>query len=510
MEYKSKFKAEEIDASLEKMVQITWEELVALRDKENLIAGQMYRITDYETFSSMKGTQCAGHPFDLVLTALSNNVLDEKCSAIWSARDANGYFADCNLPAWDVRYCLDNDKGRYNWAVAPVKTIKVDLSEFGVEPVIGSLNGTFEYENATYAKWECSFMGQSAYILTPTDAPAVGHIPVIYSVSEGVGIKAGTVASVSESSLVGKGVIYYLTDDMGNSACFDFKNIMFSRPLSAEGVYDAENGTPTFCYTFNCIEGGNVLDKSVVDKNLCFRNVSGLQSMDNVHLSFIGSLCQNNSMGDACQGNTFGNSFIYNTCGNGFVLNVFGDGCDHNIFGNNCLRNTFRDNCAYNVFGDDCINNVFGNSATYNTFAQGCHENSFSDSCLRNSFGIGASQNSAKRYFRWNIIGNQSGGNKFGANCSYNEIGNFSQGNNFTASADSELPMDGCSNIKIDNGCINVKLWCSSGKIQNVRVTPSVSESVIEIPVGGALYLQTVAKNSSGTVKVYCEADLVQ
>lgn len=125
MEYKSKFKAAEIDARLEKMVNVTYAELVTLRDEGKLIAGQMYRMTDYETTCTWENTQVAGHPFDLVLTALDNKTLDEKCSAIWSERDTDGYFANSNLPAWDVRYCLDNDTERFDWALMGGTVLKV-------------------------------------------------------------------------------------------------------------------------------------------------------------------------------------------------------------------------------------------------------------------------------------------------------------------------------------------------------------------------------------------------
>ena len=130
MGYTSKYKGAEIDALLDKvealpegggeggsapmMIEVTWEELVALRDANNLTAGQMYRITDYETMTSKEGSQAAGHPFDIIVTALDNKTLDEKASAIWSARDTEGYFANSNLPAWDVRYCLDNDINRFD------------------------------------------------------------------------------------------------------------------------------------------------------------------------------------------------------------------------------------------------------------------------------------------------------------------------------------------------------------------------------------------------------------
>lgn len=105
---------EDVGGITELMTETTYADLVTLREAENLVAGMKYRMTDYETFTSKVGSQSAGHPFDLVITALDNKTLDEKCSAIWSERDTDGYFAECNLPAWDVRYCLDNDTKRFN------------------------------------------------------------------------------------------------------------------------------------------------------------------------------------------------------------------------------------------------------------------------------------------------------------------------------------------------------------------------------------------------------------
>ena len=218
MGYTSKYKGAEIDALLDKvealpegggeggsapmMIEVTWEELVALRDAANLTAGQMYRITDYETMTSKEGSQAAGHPFDIIVTALDNKTLDEKASAIWSARDTEGYFAESNLPAWDVRYCLDNDKRRFDWAVAPGKTITVDLSTMGGQIIIGKLNGTYVYKGTTYAKWDVFFQGMEAYALTPSENVTIGEVPIIYMPSQNMGMQAGTITYVEEGNII--------------------------------------------------------------------------------------------------------------------------------------------------------------------------------------------------------------------------------------------------------------------------------------------------------------------
>ena len=216
MEYKSKFKGAEIDARLEKMVNVTYAELVALRDEGKLIAGQMYRMTDYETTCTWANTQVAGHPFDLVLTALDNKTLDEKCSAIWSERDTDGYFANSNLPAWDVRYCLDNNKGRFDWAKGG-KLLIFDISPYfsWLTEVKATLTGKYEYDGTEYHKWEAIAEDELVYILTETDSPKGGDLALMYVVAEDETIEVDILSVFTEEN--GKGVIYRKIDEYENS-----------------------------------------------------------------------------------------------------------------------------------------------------------------------------------------------------------------------------------------------------------------------------------------------------
>lgn len=93
---------------------ITYEELKALRDSAELVAGMFYRITDYVTTSVQEATQSAGHKFDIIVRALDESTLDEEAKAIQSEGD--DYFANNNLTGWQVWYTLDNDTSRYAWA----------------------------------------------------------------------------------------------------------------------------------------------------------------------------------------------------------------------------------------------------------------------------------------------------------------------------------------------------------------------------------------------------------
>ena len=396
MAYKSKYKGAEIDARLEKMVNVTYAELVALRDEGKLIAGQMYRMTDYETYCGWSDTQCAGHPFDLVLTALDEKTLDEKCSAIWSERDVDGYFANSNLPAWDVRYCLDNDTKRFDWAVKGGKYIVIDMTEIGLGELVCFMNGTLEYEGITYVKWPTVLEGMTVYFLTTTDNPSVGEDTLIcldeggeLYVEEGIPID-----DVGSSDTDGKGVIYGLTDEQNNRVPYDFKNIKFIREVDEQKI---------FFYTFslggvNGVYEGTVLDKTIVDNYFadgCKNNVflgSGEYSCNTFgrecHSNTFGYSCTNNTLGDGCHSNSFDEFCHYNTLEDGCYSNTFLYGCENNTLGEYCHSNTFGSFCSHNTFGYRCSKNTFGDSCSQNTFGHGCGSNRFvdkEDSFLKNN-----------------------------------------------------------------------------------------------------------------------------
>jgi hypothetical protein len=100
----------------EVLIKITHQQLLELRDAENLIPGCLYRITDYVTTTVQSETKSANHPFDIIVTALSKNTLDEKASAI--AHEGDTYFDGNDLGAWELWYDLDNDIEKYEWADA--------------------------------------------------------------------------------------------------------------------------------------------------------------------------------------------------------------------------------------------------------------------------------------------------------------------------------------------------------------------------------------------------------
>ncbi|MBQ6764039.1 MAG: hypothetical protein IJP45_02515 [Paludibacteraceae bacterium] len=95
--------------------EVTYAQLVDLRDAGDLIPYKKYRITDFvTTVANMEEARSAGHPFDLIVTAIDEHTLHE--NAIAALHSGDTYFSSSNLQAWEIKYCIDNDITRFYWA----------------------------------------------------------------------------------------------------------------------------------------------------------------------------------------------------------------------------------------------------------------------------------------------------------------------------------------------------------------------------------------------------------
>lgn len=113
------------DIDVDLLVKVTYDELKELRDSSSLVPGMKYRMTDYDTRIFKPGADSMHHRFDLILLALSEDVLSEDCRAIqheftddelseYSEEEVH-YFDGCELDAWRILYTIDNDMDRFDW-----------------------------------------------------------------------------------------------------------------------------------------------------------------------------------------------------------------------------------------------------------------------------------------------------------------------------------------------------------------------------------------------------------
>lgn len=471
----SKDVATVIDSKIDSMLSVNYLELKNLRDNGKLIPGQQYRITDYTTTTIQENTVSAGHQFDIIVTANSNNTLSEIARACLHEGDT--YFSgnNANLSAWQIWYCLDNDTDRFEWAddTNGNGVIYRMIDEWGNDC-------PYDFKNIKFTK----------PIISETDTPdsKLYYTFCNYTVN---------------GSIIKDASIYINNYNVYNNV---IKPYYVNGKQSLNRILFIGNNCDFYSNTF----GDNCFNNKF--GNHCNRNKFG----DNCYSNAFGDNCYSNTFGNVCESNKFDNNCSDNTFGNNCCVNTFGEWCDDNTFGNNCSGNIFgigyngdlHSNCGGNTFGNwsmdnifgiGCCNNTFGNGCDTNTFGEHCDGNTFGDYCCGNTFGNDCYTNTFGNNCYSNIFGNDCncntfsnncGGNMFGTDCYFNTFGNYCEHIIFgTLSMESGKPIAVLNsfyrNIIVDNGNGYIYLNCtkttsSNSYYQNVRIGLGVNNRILE------------------------------
>ena len=536
----------------ELLVKIHWAELKALMGNSQLVPGQQYRIIDYTCTTTQAATKSAGHVFDIIVTADSENTLNKEARAI--KHDEDTYFTDCDLNAWKIWYSLDNDTNRFAWADSAngKGVIYRMIDEFNNDCPYDFKNIQF------YRQWDeakqlwCTISNDNTGVPCYTFS-SIGDMSTLEF----------TDMSLSASNNVYSNVIrQFIKNDKQtlNNNCFfgtlcnkntfeaDCRENTFGNKCSSNafGGYCFLNSFGNEC-NYNSFEGefnqnsfGSNCSYNLFGPgcyinsfdNYCYLNSFGggchNNSFDNYcYLNSFGGGCHDNSFGRDCISNSFGIDCYSNSFGINSTYNSFGGGCHDNSFGSDCKRNSFGSDCYSNSFESKCNSNSFGNECNYNSFLSLCDENSFVNNCYSNSFGSKCYRNTFGSNCYRNTFGSNCYSNLFGSNCYINSFGSWCSYNSFGNScnyirfAPSENASntysyyqsnhfgDSCSFIlfkgaETASGSSQVKNYNFA---QGLRGTSGNAYITIDGKRGRA-YETKVANNSSGTLKIYCEADL--
>ena len=459
---------------------VTHAELVNLRDNGSLVAGSFYRITDYITTTVQENTQSAEHPFDVIVLALSENTLAEEAYAIQSARDTDGYFANSNLSAWKLWYCLDNDATRFVWADEEngKGVIYRMIDEWNNDVPYDFKNIQYEDKQGfTYTQW-----GKMSVFLR----------------SEGL-----------DKMIAGVQYYGYVADDApiawSEGKCW----ITDAEPTTTSALYNEDGSAISY--------GGSIISVSLeYRKYYTFAEADDLKGgcYCNEIKPYLKEGVQNLNkicFGNGCNSNTFGNDCCYNSFGNDCYYNSFGYACHSNTFGNACYSNTFGNDCDSNTFGNDCDYNSFGYACHSNSFGYACYSNTFGSFCYANSFGNDCESNSFGNNCHSNSFGNGCDSNTFGSFCYANSFGNDCYYNKFCGTTSAYEGYyyrfnhlgDGVRDCVFMNGATASSSQC----VQNYDVAQGVNN--ISIGVTRNLAYETkVALSTSGALKVFNLADL--
>ena len=335
--------------------EILYADLVTKRNSGTLNPGTWYRITDYITTTTQSDTQSANHPFDILVLATGTNTLSEDALAIQHEGDT--YFTNSNLSAWELKYTLNNDTNKYDWAdTANGKGVIYYMKdEWNNECPYDFKNIQFRWSEAK------STSGIAANTWYYTFSNNISGVVIDHSIS-----------SICQSNKIERYGIY-------DKAIMNF--IVFNNTTSS------------------------IIKDNVFNSN-CHYNTFGDNCCDNIfsadcYSNTFGSYCKGNTFGYNCNGNTFGNDCSDNIFGNKCSDNTFGSISSSNTFGNNCLKNTSGTSFFGNTFGNSCQFNIFVNYCLNNIFGNNCSDNVFNNNCSNNTF-VNSSRNNELKDLSWN------------------------------------------------------------------------------------------------------------
>lgn len=258
---------DKVEQKLDLIQKVTHQELIDLKYNGELIPGQQYQITDYFATASADNLRTEKHRFDIIVTATSTISVSEDAKAC--SNDSEGYFDDCNLSAWEVKYCLDNDIDRFPWAgnrggeltewIEAEYAIAIDVNDesecdashksddifkwWGYNDddilcIYKTSDSVLEYKYEIDTCDEYQYRGITQYQggeydvwqKYEDDSPLLPNIGIsglgnIYVLTK----RIVTNNSIDTKFTEGRGVIYYMKDEHGNECPYDFKNILILR-----------------------------------------------------------------------------------------------------------------------------------------------------------------------------------------------------------------------------------------------------------------------------------------
>lgn len=405
--------------------EVTYSELLTLKQNSGLTPGAYYRMTDYKTMAKDGTVANITNPggvnviandkqFDLLLLATSTTSIASEAKAVLHAGDT--YFSACNMSSWQIWYDMGDDLTKVPY--------------------------TYKH-------------------LLPT-----GH----------------------------KGYIYRMIDEFNNDAFYDFKCLKFMLGQVMNKYTDIADFATSYFYTFDA----NGVEATVYYKG--DQTYSSLTYIENNTIKLMTSDGNSNRWTTRCvflvMRNMLGNIMIYdnkiylsntNACTFGASISKntikYSSVASEDMFINNTIENCYSLVCSGNVTNNNI--KLTHQSNTTNQFGSRVHrnnicgqskivlENDIADNTFYNST-IDASGVSYVRYCEFNNVPN--------SNITFNNVGSGASNNWLQF-------------INIRPNALNLE---ALPRLTSNELTRNLTETRI------------IEKNSSGVIKAFSLADLIQ
>ena len=505
------------------MILTTWAHLVALRDSGQLTAGAYYRITDYNFVTSKLGVQSGGHQFDIVVLAISESMVSETAYAVRHAGDhyferevteggiewlytvyvddyAENYgdepvdHAD-DIHSGDVFCYADTDIHPDTGEEVPI-LYKTDANEYDFDDPdwedVFYWCGTYDLDGDEYDMWGKYEYGEfmQQYALTPivvedgelivSPIPETKTVPVNLNAWELKYCLDNDKELFAWADTNGKGVIYYMKDEYGNEAPYDFKNVKYARRYVSAvnssilntliGNYVGEldyyaittTASVQYRYTFDDNSGAdaslfgdasyNSIDTWIVDGQKQLNNIvtgyaKNSHFRPNTHNITVPNSCLNMDMqGDNCLlhgANALIGTFRYCTMVNANNINAEGG-----------LRNTIASGASTIKVNGNCYDMNWASNLTNTEFAGG-------------TFGI--------------TFGNYCSNVKIGSNCNTITLGTYCVNITIGANCHTITFTNYWRYVEILDNCSRVTLSTTSGSTTNYCQYITVGKAVTNV-----------------------------
>lgn len=375
------------------IINILYKDLINLVENNKLIPGAQYRITDFVTTVAktykegyddyivdvQTNLKSANHPFDLIVTAVSTNEINENVKAI--QHEGDEYFAKSNLNAWEVKYSLYNDTDRFSWAKENGKGVIYYLKDelnneapFDFKNILHKIklvDGQFKY--TINDNWD--------FIIDPNAKEEYVYTFNLYLLDKKEHVDC-TIAAINGLlkdndggfAMVENNIIKPNTD-FAPTFSKKYRSMIYNTIFLNIGYYSSWSKAYIQDYKFH---NNYVGYSSIVIANTDCRNIR----IENNSCVYLGQQCYNNII--------YSNSTIF--MGNGCYHNVIYDECRQILLKDSCIDNIFNHNCYELILNKYCWGNTFGCFTQYSSFGEFNCNNIFNDSRFINIYNSNKTQ----------------------------------------------------------------------------------------------------------------------
>lgn len=339
--------------------------------------------------------------------------IDGKNVKLLSIFDEVDHFKNCNLAVWELKYCLDNDKSRFEWATDYGRGVIYYMKdEWGNECPYDFKNIKF---NHRFNKDGIVVREQDEYVSKDyvyTFCCMANSKDAYYNVDASIFCNDGTLYGAVVDNVIKPYIFSNGQQKLNN-------NVFFSNET---GCNFSRNTLSRACYD-------NIFNVEAIDNHLgvrCYKNYSFGYFSDNT----LADECYRNYFSGEVHRNVFGLSFCYNSLSGECYNNEFDEYCseiilkgccDYNIFGKECSYVTLEGSCMYNIFGHYC-NEIYILDSDCNLFGSVCHDIYLYTECNYNTFGHGCYSSTFEYYCDNNRIDKNCKDIYLEADCCYNHI----------------------------------------------------------------------------------------